>query len=370
MEQSSNHLKTYHISSQHDMKRRENMRNKKSMLIAVMAMSLIAGLALGVNGVQAKPIKISFMHYFPATHFVHTEIVEPWTKLMEKESGDKLKFNLYPAAALAKPPDFFDAVVAGSIDIVIGYSGYTPGRFPVGDVFGLPFMGYNSTRSATRTFMELWRDVPEIAKEWRAVKVLWFGSPPPAQLHTTKTPVRTLSDMKGLKIKIAGKPAPFLKVLGATPITMSSPEVYDALSKGVINGVSYPWEAIKGWNLGDLVFNHTWLNLYAEPFFVVMNWNKWKSLSPEMQKLFQKYGGEYGAELWVKAWAKGNKGALEWLEKDPKHTVITLSRAEQEKAKDLEQPHYDKWLKNMEKKGIDGKALLEKARKTAQMYAD
>ena len=41
-----------------------------------------------------------------------------------------------------------------------------------------------------------------------------------------------------------------------------------------------------------------------------------------------------------------------------------------EKAKDLEQPHYDKWLKNMEKKGIDGKALLEKARKTAQMYAD
>jgi TRAP-type transport system periplasmic protein len=299
----ADYLKNFYFSAHHDMKRRQRMRNNKSVLVAVIAMSLIAVFAFGVNAVQAKPVKISFMHYFPATHFVQTEIVAPWAKLMEKESGGKLKFNLYPAAALAKPPDFFDAVVAGSIDMVIGYSGYTPGRFPVGDVFGLPFMGYNSTKSATKTFTELWRDVPEIKKEWRAVKVLWFGAPPPAQLHTAKTPVRTLGDMKGLKIKIAGKPAPFLKALGATPISMASPEVYDALSKGVINGVSYPWEAIKGWNLGDLVFNHTWLNLYADPFFVVMNWKKWKSLSPEMQKLFDKFGGDYGAGLWIKAWA-------------------------------------------------------------------
>jgi len=335
-------------------------------IIAVFAVSMLAG----ASGVQAKAIQISFMHYFPAKHFVHTKVAEPWTRIVEKESNGKVKFTLYPAAALAKPPDFFDAAVAGSVDIIIGYSGYTPGRFPVSDVFGLPFMGYTSTMCATKTFNELWSTVPEIEKEWRALKILWFGSSAPTQLHTKKRAVKRLDDMKGLKIKIGGKTAPYLKALGATPLSMSSPEVYDALAKGVIDGTIYPWEAIHGWKLGDQVYYHTWLNLYAEPFYVAMNRDKWKSLPPDIQKLIEKYGGNYGMQLWAREWDIGNNEALDWLKNDPKHAVITMPASELERAIELERPHYDKWFKDMKQKGINGPALLNKVRGLAKKYAD
>ncbi|MBW2066863.1 MAG: TRAP transporter substrate-binding protein [Deltaproteobacteria bacterium] len=343
---------------------------KKNLVLVFMVLGFTAAIFFGAQATQARELQLTFMHYFPANHFVHTKIVQPWTELLEKESRGQVKFTLYPAAALAKPPDFFDAVVAGSVDIVIGYSGYTPGRFPISDVSGLPFMGYTSDMCASKTFMELWKTVPEIRKEWRAVKILWFGTEPPSQLHTAKQPVRTLKDMKGLKIKIGGRPAPYLKSLGATPIAMASPEVYDALAKGVIDGAIYPWEAIQGWKLGDLVYYHTVLNFYANPFFVAMNQEKWNSLPTDLHKLFDKYAGDYGTELWAREWDKGNNKALEWLKKDPKHEIITLSDSELERARQLEKPHYDAWKKVAKKKGVDGEAVLKKVRELAWKYAD
>jgi len=323
----------------------------------------------GVEGAQPKPIEIGFMHYFPPVHFVHTEIVQPWVKMMEEKSGGKLKFKVYPSAALAKPNDFLEAVVSGGIDIVMGYSGFHPGRFPVSEVSGLPFLNYTSTLCATKTYMELFKTVPEFAKDWQDVKVLWFQTEPPMQVHTSNKAIRTLGDLKGVKIKISGQPAPYLNSLGATSIVMASPEVYDALSKGVIEGIIYPWEAIKGWNLDEMVFYHTWLNFYANPFYVVMNMDKWKALPPDVKSLIDQYSGDYGAEFAAKVWDKGNNEVYQMLKKDPKHEIITLPKSDTEKATELMKPHYDEWIAKMKKKGIDGKPILEKARQYAERFS-
>ena len=347
---------------------------KKMGFLVCAVVMLVASLALigspqGVAEAQTKPIELGFMHYFPPVHFVNTEIAIPWTKLMEEKSGGKLKFKVYPSAALAKPQDFYEAVVSGGVDIVIGYSGYTPGLFPVSGVSGLPFLGYNSTLCATKTFMELWRTVPEIAKEWQALKVLWFQTEAPSHLHMAKKAVRTLSDLKGTKVRCPGQPAPYLNSLGSTSIVMASPEIYDALSKGVIDGTIYPWEAIKGWNLHEICFHHTWLNFYANPFYAVMNLDKWKSLPSDLQALFEKYSGDYGAEFSAKVWDKGTHVVYEWLKNDPKREIISLSKSEMEKAKELMKPHYDKWIADMAAKGIDGKAILDKTRQYAERFS-
>ncbi|MBW1737760.1 MAG: TRAP transporter substrate-binding protein [Deltaproteobacteria bacterium] len=324
----------------------------------------------GVKGAQAKPIELSFMHYFPPVHFVNTEIVQPWVKMIEEKSGGKLKFHVYPSAALAKPKDFLEAVVSGAVDIVMGYSGFHPGRFPVSEVTGLPFLNYTSTLCASKTYMQLFKTVPEFAKDWQGVKVLWFQTEPPMQLHTSKKPIRRLGDLKGVKIKISGQPAPFLHSLGAAPVVMASPEVYDALSKGVIEGVIYPWEAIKGWKLDERVLYHTWLNFYANPFYVVMNLDKWKSLPPDMKMLIDKYSGHYGTELAAKVWDKRNNEAYEILKKNPKHEIFTLPKSDMEKARALTKRYYDKWIAKMNKKGIDGKAILEKVRQYVERFSD
>jgi len=347
---------------------------KKMRFLVCGFVMLVASIALigslqGMAEAQPKPIEMGFMHYFPAVHFVNTEIAQPWTKLMEEKSGGKLRFKIYPAAALAKPQDFFEAVVSGGVDIVMGYSAYTPGRFPVSDVSGLPFLGYTSTSCATKTFMELWKTVPEVAKEWQAVKVLWFQTEPPTQIHMSKKAIRTLNDLRGTKVRTPGQVAPYVNSLGSTSIVMASPEVYDALSKGVIDGTLYPFEAIKGWNLQEVTFYHTWLNFSANPFYVVMNLDKWKSLPSDMQALFEKYAGDYGSEFAVRVWEKGNNASYEMLKNDPKQEIITLPKSDMEKARELMKPHYDKWIASMNAKGINGKTIFDKTRQYAERFS-
>jgi TRAP-type C4-dicarboxylate transport system substrate-binding protein len=338
-------------------------------VVLVASIALIGSLQ-GMAQAQPKSIEIGFMHYFPPVHFVHTKIVQPWTKMMEEKSGGKLKFKVYPSAALAKPNDFLEAVTSGGIDIVMGYAGFHPGRFPVAEVSGLPFLNYTSVRCASKTYLELYKTVPEFAKDWQGVKVLWFQTEPPMQLHTSKKPIRTLGDLKGVKLKISGQPAPYLNSLGATSIVMASPEVYDALSKGVIDGTIYPWEAIKGWNLQEMSYYHTWLNFFANPFYVVMNLEKWKSLPPDIKTLIDRYSGDYGTEFAAKVWDQGNNEAYEMIKKDSKHEIITLPKSDQEKAIELMKPHYDKWIASVAAKGIDGKPILEKTRAYAKRFAD
>jgi len=342
----------------------------KRLLFCVILMLLASSIGSGYAQTTTKPIEISFMHYMPATHIVHINMVLPWVKMIEENTKGKVKFNAVPGALLAKAEDFIYAVSAGTVDMVHGYSGYTPGRFPVSDVSSLPFLGANSTMAASKAFMELWRTVPEIANEWKDIKILWFETHPPMQLHTSKKPVRALSDLKGLKIKIAGKPAPYLKSLEATPIIMASGEVYEALSKGVIDGTIYPWTEMRGgWRLEELSFYHTELNFYTMPFFVAMNWKKWNSLPTDVQAVFEKFSGNFGVELFAKAWDHDVKDALEWVKKMPKHEFISLSRSELEKARDLMKPHYDKWISDISAKGINAKAILDKTIRLSEQYS-
>ena len=79
-------------------------------------------------------------------------------------------------------------------------------------------------------------------KEWDSVHVLFLSATGPKILYTTKTPVRTLEDMKGLKIRGTGKIADTLKALGASPVPLEMVDVYEALRRGVIDGVMRPAE--------------------------------------------------------------------------------------------------------------------------------
>lgn len=342
----------------------------KRLLFCVVLMVLVCSIGSGYGQTSKKPIEISFMHYLAPMHIVQTHMILPWVKMVEEASGGKVKFNVYANALLAKPEDFIYAVSAGTIDMVHGYSGYTPGRFPVSDVSSLPFLGANSAVAASKAFMELWRTFPEIANEWKDVKILWFETHPPMQLHTAKKPVRTLSDLRGLKIKIAGKPAPYLKSLDCTPIIMATPEVYEALSKGVIDGTIYPWTEMRGGaRLEELSFYHTEINFYTMPFFVAMNWKKWNSLPADVQAVFEKFGGNFGLEMFAKAWDQEAKDALEWVKSKPKHELISFPRSELEKARDLMKPHYDKWIADISAKGINAKGILDKAIGFSEQYS-
>ena len=127
--------------------------------------------------------------------------------------------------------------------------------------------------------MEMFEKEPVLKAEFRDVKLLWFLSSTMLRLHTTAKPIRTLDDLKGMKIRTGGGPQPpTLRLLGATPVAISPPDVYTALERGTVDGLTFPWEAVKSFKVDEVTKYHDSASLWGGTFYVVMNLKKWESL--------------------------------------------------------------------------------------------
>ena len=122
------------------------------------------------------PIQIKLASFQPSTSKTYEEFVK-WSKLIEEETGGKVKFVLYPGATLAKPQDTYDATVSGIADIGWTLSGYTRGRFLLSEVVVLP-LGFKGAEHASRVMCDLYDKFPEIRAEYKDVHLLWLSPAP------------------------------------------------------------------------------------------------------------------------------------------------------------------------------------------------
>jgi TRAP-type C4-dicarboxylate transport system substrate-binding protein len=100
----------------------------------------IAGLALAWAGqAVAQTTTLRIGNWLPGHHLIPRGIVEPWARAIERESNGSLKLEIMPSA-IGRPPEYFDFVVNGVVDIGYGVSGHNPGRFTMTQVMDLPFM--------------------------------------------------------------------------------------------------------------------------------------------------------------------------------------------------------------------------------------
>ncbi len=114
---------------------------------------------------------------------------------------------------------------------------YTVGKFPLTEVIDLP-LGYRSGAAATKLINEFYSKFKP--KEMDEVKVMYLMRTCTCNWSTRKKPVHKLEDLKGMKIRATGNVARIVEALGATPVAMPMPDTYDALSRGVVEGVVCP----------------------------------------------------------------------------------------------------------------------------------
>src|SRR4030042_579405 len=198
---------------------------------------------------------------------------------------------MFPGETLTKAPLIYDGVVKGISDIGFSVLAYTRGKFPLTEVIDLP-IGIKSGLAATKLINEYYKKFNP--KEFDEVKVMYFHAHGPGILHT-KTAVNTLEDVKGMKIRCTGLAAKIVAALGGAPVAMAMGETYDALSRGVVEGSMAPQEALNTWKWGEVVKSTTecWGASYSTGFFVVMNKDKWKSLTPDIQRIIEKVNEEW-----------------------------------------------------------------------------
>jgi TRAP-type C4-dicarboxylate transport system substrate-binding protein len=235
---------------------------------------------------------------------------------------------------------------------------YTPGRFPLTEVFELPFM----VPSATATSRAMWKTFekfPEFQKEYDKVKVLALFCHPGGDFHTTKKPIKSIEDFKGLKIRTAN---PFvtdaLKSFGAVPVTAPVTETYTVLERGVVDGTVVPWEGLGIFKLDDLTKFATKLSFYTMTMMVVMNKAKWDSLPQDVKDVIDRSSGMAMSLACGNAYdAAEEPFRQQALKKGIQE--IELPAADKQKLHDLTVPMRAEWVSKMESKGLPGKAVLD-----------
>ena len=320
---------------------------------------------------QAPQVTLRLQQQLPAAAPVPKNFLEPWAKKIETESGGRIKIELYPSMQLGgTPPQVFDQVKDGVIDLTWTLPGYTANRFPKSEVFELPFIAGNGEQNSPATW-EFYEK--HLKDEYKDVKVLAVQTNGPYLIHAKGNGVRKLEDMKGLKIRGTSRMInKMIELLGATPVGMPVPAVPDALSKGVIDGTLLPWEVTTPLKISELVSTHTRFSgnrsLCVALFVTIMNKAKYEGLPDDLRKVIDNNAGLETSKWAGKVQNDGDKPGLEVAQKRG-NTILTLDAAETARWRAAAEPAVEAWITEMTGKGIDGKTLVADARAMIAKYA-
>lgn len=341
------------------------MRRRQFMQIA--GAGLAAPALTGLAGKPASAQEVSLrLHQFQPPHAtIAAKILKPWAETLSAASDGGLKIQQFDAMSLGgKPMDLMDQAIDGVVDISMTMVGYTPNRFPRSEVFELPFISTTDTVATSLAYQQM-IDESLQEEEFQNIRILGGFVHGPGVIHASR-PVETLADMEGLKLRGPTRMTnALLKQLGATPIGLPLPAIPEALSKTVIDGTVIPWEVTPAVRLSELVHNHTEFAsreaLYTATIVVAMNEQKYQALPEELRKVLDAHSGMAlsqlaGSEL-RKADAPGRAIAVE-----QGNDIVTLGDAEVAEWKAAAEPVLEAWVAEMEQRGIDGRATIERAR--------
>ncbi len=316
---------------------------------------------------QTKPVELKLGHFVPTSHAMHSEVIDLWTKELEKATEGRVKITIYPNNTLSKPADLYDSVVTGIADFIYTLPAYTPGRFPLTEALELPFI-FRSAKHVAETIYGLWEKFPEFRNEYREVKMCWIWAGDVGQLFSKK-PVKAMADIKGLKIRVHGPTTKDLaSAFGASPITSPVGEQYEMLKRGVIDGVFTPWSASLHFRLYEVVSYATIMNAYVPIMIVVMNKETFNKLSPIDQKILE---DSIGKKLAIKGVTIYDNLALKSIEVHKKAgiQVYELPSSELDRWRAMAEPQYKAWITKVEGKGLPGKAFFDEMINISKRFA-
>jgi TRAP-type C4-dicarboxylate transport system substrate-binding protein len=340
---------------------------KPLLKIAALSATLVAG------AVSAQTITLKVHHFLGPQSIQHTTMLKTWCDNIARDSNNRLNCQIFPAMQLGgSPPQLYDQAKDGVADVVWTVAGYSANRFVRSQVFELPFMMTN----AGATSRAAWDFVQKHAMdEYKDVKLLAVHVHGPGVIFTKNKPITKIEDLRGMKMR--GPTATVTKMLanmGATPVGMPVPQVPEALSKGVIDGAVIPYEVAPGLKVNELTkfASETPKGspaLYTTFFVVPMNRARYDSLPADLKAVIDKNSGrELSAFLGSTQEGNDVPGRRAFVE-TPGYTITQIPAAEVDRWKKATDNLDDEWVADMNKRGFNGKAMLEDARALVQRYS-
>lgn len=322
------------------------------------------GLSLMAGSALAADVVLKLHQFLPPQATMPAKALQPWADKIKADSGGRIAVEMYPAMQLGgKPGDLVDQAKDGVVDIVWTVIGYTPGRFPKSEAFELPFMMTNGEATSVAFYDYYEKHLKTEFKDYHVLTVHTHG---PGLLHTIESkPITSLESMKGLKLRGTSKVVnQMLEAMGASPIGMPVTAVPESLSKSVIDGTVIPWEVTPSVKIAELAPNHTMFSgkhgLYTATFLFAMNKDSYEALPDDLKKVIDKNSGRDLARTFGKVMDDGDTTAKAIADKAGNKTIV-LDETETTRWKKAGEAVTANWIKDMDKKGLDGTSLYKDA---------
>jgi TRAP-type transport system periplasmic protein len=316
---------------------------------------LFVGCLVGAKFLAAENvITLKFAHFVPATTN-EGKLIQEWADEVGKRTSGRVKIRVYPGATLMPAQQTYDGITKEVADIGYGIFAYHRGRFPLTEVIDLP-LGYRDPHVPSRMINEYHKKFRP--KELEDVKVLFLEAHG-RDIISTKKPVSKLSDLRGMKLRATGLSAKIVTALGGSAVGLPITDTYDAMSKGVIEGLVLDWGGLLNWRFGDVIKYHIESPGSASTvaFYTVFNKDKWNSLPPDIRAIIDKLDNEW-IERVSQKWADWETtGKSELLKKGGK--IITLSQEDSAQWREKMKPILSNYVTSTKAKRLPGDQALK-----------
>ncbi len=318
----------------------------------------------------SKPIVLKFGTWMPEKHETSKQS-RWWAEQIEKRANGEVKIEFFYAGALGKSANQLDNLKYGTFDIGPIMPAYDPAKSPLWTIVYLPWVSSLDPWVRMNALIDL-SELPVMKKElaqWDTMFLFSYALGDVYYLWTVEKPVRTLADLKGLKIRSLGEMAQSLSNVGANPVSMPMPDVYNALAKGIVDGGGFATAPAMGYRLYETCKFKTNMLLGSGGPMWVMKKSVFEKLPVNVQKVIREVSTEMADHMAVmekEFLAKAEKTSVE-----NGVTIIEFPSEDQAKYEEVGvMPVIEKWIQDQEKKGLPAREVWSTLREASKKYKD
>ena len=313
---------------------------------------------------QETEYRLKLHHFLARNGNVPVKFIVPWARKVESESKGRIRIEIFPSMQLGgSPQQLFDQARDGVVDFVWTLPAYTAGRFPLVEVFDLPFIGARKAvpnSKALQEFSEL-----HLRDEFKEVKPICFFAQDHGVIHANK-PIETLDDLRGRRVRFSARLlGDALRAVGVNAMSIPVPQVPEALAQGVIDGCVLAWESVPTLKIQELVKFHTEIpgspTLSTTSFLLAMNKQRYDSLPGDLKAVIDANSGIGPAVQAGSVWDDQASVVTDLVRKRG-NTIGQLPDDSVLKWRKTVEPIHTAWVKQVSDGGRNGVKLLESAR--------
>ena len=339
-----------------------------AMTLSLAACSKDGGNGSNGSGDDNKVYRLS-LSFHDSSQAIKTQFVQKWADEVKEATNGRVEITVYAGGTIASATDALDAVKQKTCDMAVCFTSFFPGQFPLTEVVSLPMTGITNAVQATNVLWDLWDYSPALQDELGDYKVLMLYTNPNNIIGTT-TPVYTANDMKGLKLRVSsGTPTDMSVAWGATPMSISSSEIYQSMEKDVIQGYLIDYTGVNAWSLYEVTDYYTEMPFYVAPWALLMNMDSWNALPEDLQEIISSLSGRDRSLAFAEVNEEEANDTRTMAVEKYGATIIEPTEEQLATFKPAAEAYADDWIKKYGTDSFDAADYVNKTLELAAQYA-